>query len=483
MTRRIGVDLGTSSLKLFDGSQCILREIPWKKREDLNFKRELLKETLKSQNLPLSSHFYLSFKGLPWSIHRLKLPRMSLRELTQALELQPKAYLGSAVNFKNLGYRVKLISKTHREMEILLITFPKEVPRTILEALQFLNPLSLELDFITLVNYYLSLGLSEEVVSLLEVGATHTTLLLLFQKNLIQGTSFNIGGDRLTSFIQEATGSEFEKAEELKKNILSHPEVEPAREKFFQLLSSQVRRYLEHWSKQFPQFSFNQLEKIYLAGGTAKLAGMKEALEIALGIRVELLLEQPQEVIPRGLVIPARKKRLRVNLKQPSLRVLFPLRHLEKLLAALAIIILSFSIIIYLKTIDYKSKVKILSASPHFTSPVSQHLIKGSQLLKQIKHHQTSWRKVLAVLSQKLPPQTELTYCFSSEAKIKMGKAIKRVHILNLAGRSENASSITQFIKVLERENFVVKVSCDKIEQKGQYVNFSLKVIIDFTQA
>ncbi len=144
-----------------------------------------------------------------------------------------------------------------------------------------------------------------EIGVVLEIAASSSTVTLVRGERVLMNRNLGVSGDDFTSALQRTFGLDFDTAEELKiayGSAVTPTEAEASlateirNERFSPLrvyealrptlndLTTEVRRSLEFFRVQSGDASINRM---YLAGGGAKLRGMSEAIGSTLGFEVE----------------------------------------------------------------------------------------------------------------------------------------------------------------------------------------------------
>ena len=139
----------------------------------------------------------------------------------------------------------------------------------------------------------------------LEIAASSSTVTLVRGERVLMNRNLGVSGDDFTSALQRTFGLDFDTAEELKiayGSAITPTEAEASlateirNERFSPMrvyealrptlndLTTEVRRSLEFFRVQSGDASINRM---YLAGGGAKLRGMSEAIGSTLGFEVE----------------------------------------------------------------------------------------------------------------------------------------------------------------------------------------------------
>jgi len=129
-------------------------------------------------------------------------------------------------------------------------------------------------------------SLPDEMHAILDIGALHSNL-ILYSSNELWVRSINIAGDHFTRSLKDKYNLTYSEAEILKKgDFKGGPSIEEVRECLasgFDSLVSEINISIQYFLKERP------LKHLILAGGGAKVGGIKSYLESHLGVDVEAI--------------------------------------------------------------------------------------------------------------------------------------------------------------------------------------------------
>ncbi len=305
----LGIDIGTSSVKIVEVSRWGKKkrlvnygEIPAANIYESSF-RTFEKNTLllsekdiargiqavieeakiKTKKVVLSipdfSTFYTSFE----------LPPVSEEELPRAIEFEARRYIPLPVSEVSLDWQITegSLSGKKNKVKILLVAVPNDVVRQYknIAALCGLDLFALEAEVFGLVR---SLAAEEKnTVCLVDIGSRSTTISIVDRGILKLSHSFDISGSDFTQQIAKSLGVDHPKAEALKQE---HGLLPGSTEKIDKILYPLIDLILVEVEKIF-NFTFRteekKIEKIILAGGAAKLPGLKSYFSVRLNSNLE----------------------------------------------------------------------------------------------------------------------------------------------------------------------------------------------------
>ncbi|MEW5755677.1 MAG: pilus assembly protein PilM [Pseudomonadota bacterium] len=121
----------------------------------------------------------------------------------------------------------------------------------------------------------------EQIVAVADIGATMTTLNVLYNQKIIYTREQVFGGKQLTEEIQRRYGLSYEEAGMAKRQGgLPDNYVPEVLQPFKEAMVQQVSRSLQFF---FSSSHFNKVDHIVLAGGCASIPGVDEMMETHLG--------------------------------------------------------------------------------------------------------------------------------------------------------------------------------------------------------
>ena len=127
---------------------------------------------------------------------------------------------------------------------------------------------------------------SPEIVAIIDIGHTMTTLNVLRDEKIVYTREAMFGGKQLTEDIQRRYGLSFEEATRAKRegNLPDDYEPEVLRP-FMESVVQQVTRSLQFF---FSSSQYNDVDHILLAGGSASVTGLALLIQEKLGNRVSV---------------------------------------------------------------------------------------------------------------------------------------------------------------------------------------------------
>jgi type IV pilus assembly protein PilM len=266
-------------------------------------------------------------------VKKISLPSMSDQELADTIQKEAAQHIPFDLADVNLDYQILSDDATSPTMDVLLVAVKKD------KILNYTNVLSMagktpaivDIDALALQNCYEYNyePAPTQVVALLNLGASVMNI------NIVKGTTplfprdVSVGGHQYTDSLQKELDLSFEDAESLKLGQKEGSVHEDAKTPILQQVTEIIVLEIQKTFDFFRASSAGEhIEKIYLAGGSAKVPGLVEALRQEFSMPVELFnpfqkVLAPTDAAGAGLV--------EQNAGQLAVAVGLALRSFEKL--------------------------------------------------------------------------------------------------------------------------------------------------------
>lgn len=311
----LGIDIGTSTIRIVElsrqgqrkklenygeitiGSAC---EKPFRSFEKSDFLlssqdvsqvilaiiREAKIQTRKAIfSLPDFSTFYTNFE----------LPPMPKEELSKAIQFEARQHIPLLIEEVILDWQVierKDFSNSRKtELKILLLAIPHETVNQYREISKLcqLELVALEAEAFGLVRSLIKEDDKKKTILLLEIGDRSTTCSIVDNGVLNISHSFDMSGSKLTEAISRGMSIDHKAAEDLKKEYgLKESEKEKNVAKILFPLIDSILNDIEKITQNFYRTEKKEVEKIIVAGGSARLPGLKNYFEQILKKEIEI---------------------------------------------------------------------------------------------------------------------------------------------------------------------------------------------------
>ncbi len=129
---------------------------------------------------------------------------------------------------------------------------------------------------------------------ILDIGRDMTDLVITSQEELEFVRIFEFGGAKITEKLAKINEVSFSEAEKQKKVSLDQEELKIVLEE----LRSQIYNSIDYYQSKYKQ----EIDQMFLTGGSAKLKGLKEYLEKQIGISTKIVAD-PFFSVAKGLAI------------------------------------------------------------------------------------------------------------------------------------------------------------------------------------
>jgi type IV pilus assembly protein PilM len=232
-------------------------------------------------SIPDFASFYIDFT----------LPPMTKEEVPEAVKYEARQYipmplseviLDWSIIEGELGKKKKAIP-----LKVLLIAVPTEFVNQYQEiaSLSGLNLISAEAKAFGLIRSLLKGVKGTNCV--LDIGAQSTNINIVQNGILKKSYSLDISGNDLTQQIAKSLGIDYNDAEILKKEKGMN-ESEPSVRKILLTLVNHMIAETEKTLRDFYQSGGEEVEKVFLSGGSAKIPGLKKYFSESLKKEVEI---------------------------------------------------------------------------------------------------------------------------------------------------------------------------------------------------
>ncbi len=233
-----------------------------------------------------------SVSGHSVIVKRVPMPLMSEMELYDRIQLEASQHIPFDIADVNLSHQ--LLEATENQMDVLLVAVKKDkiLNHTNVLAQSGKTPVIVDIDAFALQNCYeVNYDLDPtQVVALLNVGASVMNINIIRGWTPLFTRDVSVGGNQYTDALQKELDLSFEDAEKLKMGG-THPGVTD--EQRTAILRSVSDILILEVQKTFDFFrataSGENIRRIVVAGGTARVPGLLELLREEFAMPVEEL--------------------------------------------------------------------------------------------------------------------------------------------------------------------------------------------------
>lgn len=300
--RALGIDIGTSSIKIIELSRLgggeriklenygeaslfTLYEKPFRTSEKglLSLSSQEISRAIKAilEEARISAtQAVISIPDFSTFFTNFELPPLTKKELPEAVKFEARHQIPLPLTEVTLDWSLiegEAGERPEEKLQILLIAVPNEVVnqyREIAELSQ-LQLLSLEAEVFSLVRSLIKKEKDKRIQALVDIGAQSTTVSIIDQGVLKRTYSFDVSGNGLTQVLAKALSIDYKEAESFKKKYgLVSPEKAIA-EVLYPLIDL-ILREIEKISQDFYQSEGKKIDQVILAGGSALLPGLRD---------------------------------------------------------------------------------------------------------------------------------------------------------------------------------------------------------------
>ncbi|MBI3106478.1 MAG: type IV pilus assembly protein PilM [Candidatus Rokubacteria bacterium] len=298
-----GLDIGSSSVKVVElaegrGGLTLLsfatialpRDVIGEGTiKDPSVVAEAIKECVEKAGIKTKTAV-ISVSGREAMTKRVPIPKVSPKELADAIWLEAEHHIPFAVDDVFLDYQV--VGEAGNTMDVMVVAVKRV---KVLEYVAAVEEAGFEvgvvdLDAFAIQNQYEmnNPGDSGEAVALIDIGASFMKTNVIRGGGSIFARDVPFGGHHYTEAIAQRLNIPFEKAEAAKQGQevgVNWEDMVPALESVSRDLSLEVQRIFDYFASAAEH---ERIGKIVLSGGCARLAGLDEFLSSSWGIPAEL---------------------------------------------------------------------------------------------------------------------------------------------------------------------------------------------------
>lgn len=234
----------------------------------------------------------ISISGHSVIIKKVSIPKMSEKELREAVPWELEQYIPQNIEDVNYDFQILPGQTAEGNMDVLIVAAKKDITNDYINVVNDagLNPVVVDVDVFALENMYeANYPESGGVVALVNIGASVTNINILKNGVSVFTRDITTGGNQFTELIQKEFDVGYDEAEKM-KNSLGRPDVSPELDRisqdFTDLICGEIKRTLDFFSTTLWR---EKVDKIMLGGGTSKVPRLREVLEDIANAPVELI--------------------------------------------------------------------------------------------------------------------------------------------------------------------------------------------------
>ncbi|MCK5914269.1 MAG: type IV pilus assembly protein PilM [Desulfuromusa sp.] len=235
-----------------------------------------------------------SVSGHSVIIRKISLPVMTDAELEASIQWEAELFIPFDISEVNIDFQILDVdSKDPSLMNVMLVAAKKDfvADYTALFAEAGLEPVVMDIDCFAVENMFdYNYGfVDDEVVALIDLGASATSVSVLRGDTSIFTRDIQTGGNLLSEELQKRLGISGEEAERAKLGDRNIADVDP--DSVAEILADAIENLVQEVQRSLDFYaataSDDRVTKIYLTGGVSNSAEIRETLEERLGITAE----------------------------------------------------------------------------------------------------------------------------------------------------------------------------------------------------
>ncbi len=303
----LGLDIGSHSIKLVQlntaSSPPKLMNIGLSQMSGEAFvegrvnRSELIAKSIQQ----LASHLKIkdkyaasSISGYEVMIKKIDMPSMTEDELGNRMQVELGQYIPYNIDEVDVDYQILDLSKDRPNyMEVLLVAAKKESVSEYANMVRGggLEPVVIDVDFFALSNAFeAAYGINnDESIALLDIGANKAIMNIVLRGVPIFTRGISIGGAQITDRIRDHFDLSHEEAERVK---LGESSLKLNATELEEIFVSTVRKWLAEFKRAvdfyYSNFPDHRIAKVYLSGGSCRIAGLDQAFRDHMNLEVEI---------------------------------------------------------------------------------------------------------------------------------------------------------------------------------------------------
>lgn len=234
-----------------------------------------------------------SISGHPVIIKKISMPLATEEALEDSIKFEAEQYIPFDLEEVNIDYQILVVEEGKSDhMSVMLVAAKKVMINDYVKVLADagLNPVILDIDVFALENAFeINYQMEEhQTIALVDIGASTININIIKEGLSAFTRDIFLGGNQITEDIQKHFGISFEEAETLKTSgDINNPEFggKEIVKQACDAMASEIQKSLDFYSST----TYEQVSRIYLSGGCAKISFMKDSLEEKSSIATEVI--------------------------------------------------------------------------------------------------------------------------------------------------------------------------------------------------
>jgi type IV pilus assembly protein PilM len=229
-------------------------------------------------------------------VKKISLPTMTREELEESIRWEAEQYIPFDINEVNLDFQILQHRESDGQMDVLLVAAKKDLIDDYVQVITEagLTPVAIDVAAFAVenafeANYEVGKG---DTVALVNLGAQVVNISIVSNGVPCFTRDITTAGNQYTEEIQKALSISFQEAERIKlggegsgQDVVPQ-EVEQAMQSVTETVIGEISRSLDFFAATS---SDTRIQRVYLAGGTARVSGLRTAFQERTGLPVDVL--------------------------------------------------------------------------------------------------------------------------------------------------------------------------------------------------
>jgi type IV pilus assembly protein PilM len=248
-------------------------------------------QVLLKENRVKATEVITAVPGPAVIIKRANFPTQDMQELRETILSEAGNFIPESLENVNLDYQIFDRGDASGVVDVLLVAVRKDVIESFLAPIDAagLSPIIVDVDYFALENMFELNQASEGTVALIDIGARYSSINVIKAGYSVFTGDVPLGGRNFTDMLAEELGLTESQAETLKITGKGEGRQRAEVERALAVASGQLFDEIQRSFSFFWTDPGDQIESIYLSGGTAQLPGLDLAMSKHLRVPVEVV--------------------------------------------------------------------------------------------------------------------------------------------------------------------------------------------------
>ena len=226
-------------------------------------------------------------------IKRATFPEQAPKELRETILFEAGNFIPESLDDVNIDYQVLEHDEETNNVDVLLVAVRKDMLKGYASAIgqAGLVPVIVDVDYFALENMF-ELNYDpnpEETIALINIGAHYSSINIVKEGRSVFTGDVPIGGQQFTTLLAQELSVDEEQAEEFKVGDAIAEDQEAVQ----RIVTLAVEQFLDEVQRSLSFFwsgsTKDQLNTIYISGGTAQLPGLAATMQERLDVPTEVI--------------------------------------------------------------------------------------------------------------------------------------------------------------------------------------------------